>query len=73
VLVSSPALTRLERTRQHLRAARVDAQDVPAYLAGARASRADELAEKLADALAHAERLCFICEADARYELERDR
>lgn len=36
-------------------------------------SRAAELAEKLADALAHAERLCFICEADARYEQERGR
>jgi hypothetical protein len=60
------ALIALERARTNLRAAHVDAQDVPAYLAGARAARADELAEKLADALAHTERLIFIVTGDCR-------
>jgi hypothetical protein len=65
------ALAALERCRINLRAARVDALDAVLGLPGARAARAAELAENLADALAHAERLCFIVKADARYEARR--
>ena len=37
-------------------------------LYGARATRAAELAEKLADCLDYVERLAFVVEADIRYE-----
>jgi hypothetical protein len=68
---TTTALAALERCRINLRAARVDALYAVPALPGARAARAAELAENLADALAHAERLCFIVEADARYEAQR--
>jgi hypothetical protein len=40
--------------------------------AGARQHRADQLAELIADAVAHCQRLHFICEADARYAEQAD-
>lgn len=60
------ALDALERCRMNLRAAHIDAVTAAARLIGARHLRADELAEKLADALAHVERLSFIVLGDLR-------
>jgi hypothetical protein len=65
------ALAALRGCQAQLRAAHFDAHDAASHLTGARAARAAELAEKLADALAQAERLRFIVEADARYEAQR--
>ena len=57
-------LAALRFCRSDLAAARVDATVAAARLYGARAARADELAEKLADAIAFCERLAFIVEGD---------
>lgn len=62
------ALAALRGCQAQLRAAYSDAHDAASHLTGARAIRAAELADRAADALAHCERLLFICIADARYE-----
>ncbi|MBS4730055.1 hypothetical protein MSM1_17500 [Mycobacterium sp. SM1] len=60
------ALGCLRECRDALADARLHALGAQGYLAGARAARAFELAGRIADALAYAERLLFIVEGDAR-------
>jgi hypothetical protein len=64
----SPALIALQSVRICLIWARVDAQAAAANLTGARAARAVELVERLADDLCWVERLSFIVTADEQYE-----
>jgi hypothetical protein len=56
------ALAQLQEIRGDLRCARVGALQVS--LSGARAQRARELTEKIADAIGHVERLMFFVEGD---------
>jgi hypothetical protein len=56
------ALAQLREIRGDLLCARVGALQVS--LTGARAQRGAELLEKIADAIAHAERLLFFVEGD---------
>ncbi|HME14145.1 MAG TPA: hypothetical protein VKG83_01680 [Mycobacterium sp.] len=67
------ALAALRGTQAQLRAAYADANTAASHLAGARATRAAEMAEKLADCIAFSERLLFICVADHRYQELRER
>jgi hypothetical protein len=53
------ALAQLRETRSDLLCARLSALQI--NLTGARAQRGAELLEKIADAIAHAERLLFFC------------
>lgn len=62
------ALDALTRARINIRAARVDALTAAVTLTDARKTRADELAEKLADCLAFVKRLCVVVEGDYRAE-----
>jgi hypothetical protein len=57
------ALAQLREVRGDLLCARVGALQVS--LSGARAQRARELTEKIADAIGHVERLMFFIEGDA--------
>jgi hypothetical protein len=57
------ALAQLREIRGDLLCARVSALQVS--LSGARAQRARELTDKIADALAHVERLMFFVEGDS--------
>lgn len=61
------ALHALQSCNTCIRFARIDAQTATKHLDGARAKRAAELTEKLADALAFIGRLAFVVEADLRY------
>jgi hypothetical protein len=61
-------LAALRFCRSDLAAARADADVAAARLDGVRAARADELGEKLADAIAFCERLAFIVEGDLQAE-----
>jgi hypothetical protein len=65
------ALAALNRVRAHLRVAHAETLVAAGDLAGARASRARELAGLEADAVAFEDRLAFVVEADARYEETR--
>lgn len=68
------ALAALRGCQAQLRAAYLDAHDAVPHLTAARAARAGELADKLADAIAHTERLIFIVTGDVRadeYEARR--
>ncbi len=68
------ALAALRGCQAQLRAAYLDADTAAPHLTGARAARAGELADKLADAIAHTERLIFIVTGDLRadeYEAQR--
>jgi hypothetical protein len=56
----------LRECRSDLLCARVSALQAQVSLSGARAQRARELSAKLADALAHVERLMFFVEGDAQ-------
>jgi hypothetical protein len=58
------ALSNLRETRGDLLCARVSALQASATLSGARAQRARELSAKIADAIAHVERLAFFVEGD---------
>lgn len=58
------ALNALRCCRSGLLEIRLDALAAATSLSGARANRARELAEKVADVLAHCERLTFIVEGD---------
>jgi hypothetical protein len=58
----TPALTALRDCRSSLLAAHHHTLAATAHLAGARQARAVELAEKLGDAIAHAERLAVVVE-----------
>lgn len=58
------ALNALRSTADGLKEIQLDAQTAADTLVGARAARARELAEMIADTLAHAERLTFIVQGD---------
>jgi hypothetical protein len=62
------ALKILRLCRSNTRFAYIDAGEAAKHLAGARLARAGELAEMLADALAHTERLIMVVEGDLRSE-----
>lgn len=65
------ALNALRSCRSLLLEIRRDALTAATALSGARANRACELADKLADAQAHCERLAFIVEGDLRTDTAR--
>jgi hypothetical protein len=58
------ALNALRCCSSRLHESRLDALTAATALSGVRANRTHELADKLADALAHCERLAFIVEGD---------
>jgi hypothetical protein len=60
--IAAPNALRCCRSRLH--EIRLDALTAATALSGARANRTHELADKLADVLAHCERLTFILEGD---------
>ena len=60
----APALAYLKLCSRDLTAAYQDATDAETQLTGARHARAVQLAEKIADAIAHAQRLAFFVEGD---------
>jgi hypothetical protein len=60
------SLDELRQTRGDLLCARLSALQAQASLSGARAKRARELTEMIADALAHVERLMFFVESDGQ-------
>ena len=66
------ALAALQQCCMNLRAARIDMQTATHRVTGHRAARVNELASKVCDALCFAERICFLIEADDRYEEQRD-
>jgi hypothetical protein len=59
-------LDELRQTRGDLLCARFSALQAQVSLSGAREKRAGELTEKIADALAHVERLMFYVESDSQ-------
>jgi hypothetical protein len=59
-------LDELRQTRGDLLCARLSALQAQVSLSGAREKRARELTEKIADALAHVERLTFYVESDSQ-------
>ena len=63
------AVAYLATVKDHIRAARISTAKAGISLAGARKARCDELAELLADAQNHADRLAFAVEADLQSEL----
>jgi hypothetical protein len=58
------ALSKLRETRADLLCARLSASQAQVSLSGARAVRARELTDKIADAIGHVERLMFFVEGD---------
>jgi hypothetical protein len=66
------ALANLKLAWADLSAGHLHAVAAASGLAGARHSRAVELAELIADALAFCRRLAFITESDLRYAEQRD-
>jgi hypothetical protein len=62
------ALAVLRRCHARLSGGYVDAVDAAAHLTGARATRAGELADKVADALTHCERLIVVVTGDLHTE-----
>ena len=62
------ALAALRGCQAQLRAAYLDAHSAAPHLTGARVTRAAELADKAADALAHCERLIVCVTGDLRAE-----
>jgi hypothetical protein len=59
------AMLALQACRDAIHGARESARLASAGLAGSRKTRAEDLAEKLADAICYCERLTFVCLADA--------
>jgi hypothetical protein len=59
-------LNKLTTCRNCLCDTRDAALDTVPELYGARADRADDLAERIADAIAYVERLCVVVEGDLR-------
>jgi hypothetical protein len=59
-------LSKLREARGDLLCARLSALQAQVSLSGARAERASELTEKIADALAHVERLMFYVQGDGQ-------
>ncbi|OBH41683.1 hypothetical protein A5684_11635 [Mycobacterium intracellulare] len=64
--ISPATLSVLRECRTALTTARESALAAQAGLAGVRKARAAELAEKIADAIAFADRLCFVVQCDLR-------
>jgi hypothetical protein len=62
------ALATLRGCQAQLRAAYADARGAAPHLTGVRATRAAELADKAADALAYCERLIFVVTGDLQHE-----
>jgi hypothetical protein len=65
-MISPPRWPGLNNCRDHLRAAHHYTIQATPQLSGARHSRAIELTDKVADAIAFCEWLCFVVEADLR-------
>jgi hypothetical protein len=65
------AKTALRGCEAQLKHAYSDAANATARVSGARAARAIELLEKIADAIQHAHRLAIIVEGDHRTEVTR--
>jgi hypothetical protein len=70
---NATALAALRGCKAQLRAGHIDSLGIAAHLTGARATRAVELCELIADAIAFCERLTFVCTTDVRYAELRDR
>lgn len=64
--IPGEGLSRLRETRGDLLCARLSALQAQVSLSSVRAERARELVEKIADALAHVERLMFFVEGDGQ-------
>lgn len=62
------ALSTLRGSQAQLRTAHLFALTVPPHLTGARKTRAVELCDKIADALAHCERMLFVVTGDLHAE-----
>jgi hypothetical protein len=69
--MTTVALGALRQCRTNMRAARADAEVAATKLSPARAARAGQLIEMIGDALALAERLAVVVEADIRYERQQ--
>ena len=63
------AVAYLATVKDYIRAARISTDKAGISLAGTRKARCDELAELLANAQNHADRLAFAVEADLQSEL----
>jgi hypothetical protein len=59
-------MSKLREIRSDLLCARLSALQAQVSLSGARAERASELTDKIADALVHVERLMFYIEGDGQ-------
>lgn len=66
--ISPATISILRDCRTALTTARESALSAQAGLAGVRKARAAELAEKIADAIAFVDRLCFVIQCDLRAE-----
>lgn len=66
--ISPATISVLRECRTALATARESALSAQTGLAGVRKARAGELAEKIADAIAFADRLCFVVQCDLRAE-----
>jgi hypothetical protein len=66
------ALAQLDNARTHVLSARVNTLAAAAHLSAARRTRAVELAERLADCLARADRLALFLRGDAAEAAERE-
>lgn len=64
--IPGEGLSKLRETRGDLLCARRSALQAQVSLSGTRAERARELTDKIADALAHVERLMFFVEGDGQ-------
>ena len=64
--ISPATISILRECRTALTAARESALFAQSGLAGVRKARAAELAEKIADAIAFVDRLCFVIQCDLR-------
>jgi hypothetical protein len=64
--ISPATISLLRECRAALSTARESALSAQTDLAGVRKARAAELAEKIADAIAFVDRLCFVVQSDLR-------
>jgi hypothetical protein len=70
---ANAAMSALRGCRAQLQAARLDVQTAAPHLAGGRRTRAAELADRIADCIAFAERLVFVVAADRQSDLHEAR
>lgn len=70
---TNAAMAALSGCRAQLRAAHRDVHTAAPHLAGGRRARAAELADKIADCIAFAERLAFVVAADRQSDLHEAR